>query len=65
MAVIERDYLVAIANENQRIVDVAKGLWGLESELQGNTAALRLLRQEINTLLDVSERISASLDNAR
>ncbi len=65
MAVIEKDYLVAIANENQRIVDAAKGLWGLESLLQGNPAAIRQLRQGINTLLDVSERISRALANAR
>lgn len=65
MAAINNDHLVAIANENQRMVDAARDLLSLQSQLQNNPAAVAQLRQGINTLLDVSVRISQALEYAQ
>ncbi|HTW71056.1 MAG TPA: hypothetical protein VME47_14295 [Acetobacteraceae bacterium] len=65
MAVIDRPGLVAITSETQRIVDVAKTLWGLQSQFAPNPDASAQLQQQINILLDAAGRISAAVNNAQ
>jgi hypothetical protein len=64
MAVIDKGYLETIAEENQRLVDTAKSLWGLTSYIADPKASSQF-QEQINRLLDISERISSSLGNAR
>ena len=64
MAVIYTSDLAAIAAENQRLIDTAKGLYGLTSQLSDPSASGQL-QEQINRLLDISERISSSLGRAR
>jgi hypothetical protein len=64
MAVIDTGYLAAVAQENQRLVETAKGLWYLMPEFRDEKGASQL-KEQVNRLLDISERISAALANAR
>lgn len=64
MAVIYKSDLAAIAAENQRLIDTAQGLYGLTSRLSDQSASSQL-QEQINRLLDISERISSSLGRAQ
>jgi len=64
MASIDKGYLMAIDEENQRLIDTAKGIWSLETELRDPVAAARL-KGQVNRLLDISERISQALAHTR
>ena len=64
MAVIDTGYLSTIAEENQRLVATAKGLWSLKPMIQDPKAS-SMLQEQINRLLDFSERISSALANAQ
>jgi hypothetical protein len=66
MAIIDTGYLTTIAEENQRLVETAKGLWALASQISAvEPKAASQLQQQVDRLLDISERISSSLARAQ
>jgi hypothetical protein len=58
--ILEKDRVVTIAAENQRIVDVARELLSLEPSIADRNAVTRLQNQ-VRILLDSVERISHAL----
>jgi hypothetical protein len=66
MAAIDTGHLSTIAEENQRLIETAKGLWSVSSVIANtDPKASSQLREQINRLLDISERISSALATAR
>jgi hypothetical protein len=58
-----RGYLEVISEENQRLIETAKGLWSLEGQISPGYAGH--LKAYVNRLLDISERISRALARSR
>ena len=66
MAVIGTGYLSTIAEENQRLIETARGLWSVSSDIANvDPKASSQLQEQINRLLDISQRISSALANAQ
>jgi hypothetical protein len=64
MAAIDTSHLSSIVEENSRLIDTAKGLWDLTSQISDPKASSQL-QEQVKRLLDISERISSALANAR
>ena len=64
MATISQADLAMIAGENQRLVDVAKNLFALTSQVRDSTVSQQLQNQ-IDAVLGAAERISTALSGVR
>lgn len=62
MPTISQGDLSTIAGENQRLVDIAKNLYALTSELRGTPVSAQLQNQ-IEAVLGAAERISTALNH--
>jgi hypothetical protein len=64
MATIRQGDRATIAGENQRLVDVAKDLYALTSQVKDASASAQL-QNETEVVLGAAERMSAALANVR
>jgi hypothetical protein len=64
MATISQGNLATIAGESQRLVDVAKNLVALTSQVQ-DTKVSQQLQNQIEAVLGAAERIGTALSGVR